>query len=142
VGTLELTPVNPAFPVLGPFPIYGSNWRVLRPIDPDTGAVLGAANGPRVFKVQKALDENSNALVQGGVQNRLYTARIEIHSFGNVGPNFVYELGNVSVFSFVHSHSGRRDGEAVLESLELSFGQIRQTRDPATYEWDFAAPPA
>lgn len=141
VGTLELTPLNPALPVIGPVPIYGSNWRVLRPIDPDTGAVLGAANGPRTFKVQKALDGNSSALAQGGVQNRLYTARIEIESFGGVGPNYVYELGNSSVISFAHSHSGRRDGEAVLESLELNFGQIRQTRDPATYEWDFTAVP-
>jgi type VI protein secretion system component Hcp len=132
--------VNPAFPVIGPFPIYGSKWRVVRPIDPDTGAVLGAPNGPRIFKVQKAVDGNSSALAQAGVQNRLYTARIEIQSFGSVGPNYVYELGNASVISFAHSHAGRRDGEAVLEALELNFGQIRQTRDPATYQWDFTAP--
>lgn len=142
IGTVELTPVNPALPVIGPFPIHGSSWRVLRPIDPDTGAVLGSPSGPRAFKFQKALDRNSSALAQAGVQNRLYTARIEINPFGGAGPDYVYELGNASVSSFAHSLSGRRDGEAVLESLELSFAQITQTRDQATYQWDFAAGPS
>ena len=141
IGTLELTPVSPGPPVLGPFPIYGSNWRVLRPIDPDTGVVLGNVNGPRTFKVQKALDANSTALAQAGVQNRLYTALIDLDSFDGLGPHYVYELGHASLIGFAHSHSGRRAGEAVLESLEFTFGQIRQTRSDATYEWDFTVVP-
>jgi type VI protein secretion system component Hcp len=142
VGTVEMTPVNPALPVIGPFPIYGSNWRVIRPIDPDTGAALGSVQGPRTFKVQKALDGNSNAILQAGVQNRQYAVRVEIQSFGGVGPNYVYDLGHASVISFAHSAAGRRSDDAVLESLEFNFTQITQTREPATYEWDFGSPPA
>src|SRR4051794_6938583 len=59
VGTLTLTSTR--YGSIGPVPIYGTNWGVIRPVNPDTD-VPGGMQGPLLLDLDKAVGPESAAL--------------------------------------------------------------------------------